>query len=90
MSDKSQEKNSKKTKQPQPQDLRQKVIEEWNKFTKNIPDVIENIKEKAKAARDKLMEVYQESKNHKNVALLGFFMGFSVIILGYGIMKMIC
>ena len=90
MSDRSQKKNSKKTKQPQPQDLRQIVAEEWNKFTKNIPDVInsvpwdwENIKQKAKAVRDKLMEVYQESKNHKDVALLGLCMGFSAIILAY-------
>ena len=106
MSDKSQKKNSEKTKEPQPQDLGQKVTEEWNKFTKHIPDVKKEIEdvinsvgeeikeadvvERAKEARDKLVEIYQESKNHKDVALFGFCFGFSVIILAYGILKMTC
>ena len=97
MSDRSQKKNSKKTKQPQPQDLRQIVAEEWNKFTKNIPDVInsvpwdwENIKQKAKAVRDKLMEVYQESKKHSQLVVFGVIVGISAIILAYGVMKIIC
>ena len=96
MSDKSQRKNSeKKTKEPQ--GLGQKVNEEWNKFTKNIPDVKKEIEdvfnsvgeeikdadlvERAKEARDKLVKVYQESINHTDVALICFSVGISVIIL---------
>ena len=93
---------SKKTKKSQqPKDLGQQVTDEWNKFAKNIPDVKKEIEdvinsveekkdgmvEKAKAARDKLVELYQE---HSHVVWFGVILGGSVIILSYGIMKMIC
>ena len=88
----------------QPKDLGQQVTDEWNKFAKNIPDVKKEIEDvinsvgekkdgtvkKIKEAKDKMVELYQESKNHPHVVLLGVILGFSVIILSYGIMKMIC
>ena len=98
--------NSKKTEEnsKSQQDLGQKVTEEWNKFTKNIPDVkkeIENVinsvgeekdsmVKRVKEVRDKMMEFYQESKKHSQVALFGVIFGSLVVILAYGIMKMIC
>ena len=74
------EKNSKSQK-----DLGQKVTDEWNKFTKNVPDVKKEIEDvinsageekdsmvkRAKEARDKMMELYQESKKHSHVVLFG-------------------
>merc|ERR1711934_500418 len=98
--------NSKKseTNSKSHEDLGQKVTGEWNKFTKNIPDVKKEIEDiinsvgeekdsmmkRAKEARDKMVELYQESKKHSQVVLLGVIFGCSVIILAYGIMKMIC
>ena len=93
------EKNSKS-----PEDLGQKVTDEWNKFTKNKPDVKKEIEDiinsvgeekdsmvkRAKQVRDKMVELYQESKKHSQVVLFGVIFGSSVIILAYGIMKMIC
>ena len=93
------EKNSKSQK-----DLGQKVTDEWNKFTKNVPDVKKEIEEvinsageekdsmvkRVEEARDKMMEFYQESKKHSQVILFGVIFGSLVVILAYGIMKMIC
>ena len=101
MSDKSQKKmSSKKTKQPQ--DLGQKVTEEWDKFTKTthnikkeIEDTINSVREEIKdsgvvqRARDKLGEIYQESMKHPRVVLFGVILGGLAIILAYGIMKRI-
>ena len=103
MSDTS-KKTKKNSNSQQPKDLGQQVTDEWNKFAKNIPDVKkeiedvinsvgekkEGIVEKIKEARDKLVELYQESKNHSHVLLLGVILGGSVIILSFGIIKMIC
>ena len=94
----------KNSKSQQPKDLGQQVTDEWNKFANNIPDVKKEIEdvinsveekkdgmvEKAKAARDKMVELYQESKKHSRVVWFGVILGGSVIILSYGIMKMIC
>ena len=93
------EKNSKS-----PEDLGQKVTDEWNKFTKNKPDVKKEIEDiinsvgeekdsmvkRVEQVRDKMVELYQESKKHSQVVLFGVIFGSSVIILAYGIMKMIC
>ena len=100
MSDSS--KKNKKNSESQ-QDLRQRVTDEWNKFTKNTPDVkkeiediINSVGEEIKDSgvvqrtRDKLGEIYQESKEHSRVVLFGVILGFSAIILAYGIMKRIC
>ena len=124
MSDNS-KKSEKNSKSPEDLDLGQKVIDEWNKFTKNIPDVKQEIEDvinsvgeekdtmlnrakeamdsmlkrvkeamdimlkRAKEARDKMMEFYQESKKHSQVVLFGAIFGSLVVILAYGIMKMI-
>ena len=103
MSDNSNKKSLKNSKSQK--DLGQKVTEEGNKFTKNIPDVKKEIEDiinsvgeekdslvkRVKEARDKMMEVYQESKKHPHVVLFGVILGSSVIILAcYGVMKMIC
>ena len=85
--------NSKKTVEnsKSQQDLGQKVTEEWNKFTKNIPDFKKEIEDiinsggaekdnMMKRARDKMVELYQESKNHPQVFILG-------MILAFGVMK---
>lgn len=91
--------NSKNSKSPE--DLGQKVTDEWNKFTKNIPDVKKEIEDiinsvgeekdsMVKRVRDKMVEFYQESKKHSQVVLFGVIFGSSVIILAYGVMKMIC
>ena len=102
--DESQKKmNSKETKQPQ--DLGQKVTEEWDKFTKTTHDVkkeiedtinsvVEEIKDAGavQRARDKRGRFVKESKKHPRVVLCCFVLGGSAIILAlaYGIMKMIC
>ena len=86
------------------QNLGKKVTEEWNKFTENIPDVKKEIEdiinsveeekdsmvERAKEAKEKIMEFYQESKKHSHLVLSGVIFGGVVIILAYGVMKMIC
>ena len=79
MSDKSQSENSKET------DLGHKVSEEWKKVKKNVKKMAEKVND----PREKMVEVYQESKNHTDVLLLGLCMGFSAIILAYIIIKMI-
>ena len=100
MSDTS-KKTKKNSKSQQPKDLGQQVTDEWNKFAKNIPDVKkeiedvinsvgeknEDIMENAKEARDKMVEL---SKKHSHVVLVGVILGGLVIILSYGIKKMIC
>ena len=77
------EKNSKS-----PEDLGQKVIDEWNKFTKNIPDVkkeIEDIINSVKRAKcNKMVQLYQESKKHSHLDLFGVIFGSSNIIRGAG------
>ena len=98
--------SSKKTKKnsESQQDLRQRVTEEWKKFTKNTPDVKKEMEDiinsageekgsmvkRVKEAKDKMLEVYQESKQHSKMVLFGVILGSSVIILAYGVMKMIC
>ena len=86
------------------QNLGKKVTEEWNKFTENIPDVKKEIEdiinsveeekdsmvERAKEAKEKMVEFYQESKKHSHLVLSGVIFGGVVIILAYGVMKMIC
>ena len=100
MSDTS-KKTKKNSKSQQPKDLGQQVTDEWNKFAKNIPDVKkeiedvinsvgeknEDIMENAKEARDKMVEL---SEKHSHVVLVGVILGGLVIILSYGIKKMIC
>ena len=67
------------------------------KYKKEIEDIINSVGEekdsmvkRAKEARDKMMEFYQESKKHSHVVLFGVIVGSAVIILAYGVMKMIC
>ena len=84
--------NSKKTEKnsKSQQDLGQKVTEEWNKFTKNIPDFKKEIEDiinsggaekdnMMKRARDKMVEFYQESKKHSQVVLFGVIFGSLVV-----------
>ena len=93
--------NTKKTEKSSmsPQNLGQKATEEMNKLTETIQDakkenkeiIISVVEEKgtivkrAMEARDKMVEFYQE---HSKVVLV--ILGSSVIILAYGMIKIIC
>ena len=61
---------------------------------KEIEDIINTVGEEkdsmVKRAKDKMVEFYQESKKHSHVVLFGVIFGSSVIILAYGVMKLIC
>ena len=81
--------------------LGQKVTDEFHRFAENSPDFKKEIEDMMnsvgeetdslmKRAKDKIVEFYQESKKHSKLVLLGFVFGISVIILSYGVMKMIC
>ena len=81
--------------------LGQKVTDAWDQFTKNshdfekeIEDMINSAGQETdsmlKRAKDKMAEFYQESKKHSQLVVVGVIVGISAIILGYGVMKIIC
>ena len=79
--------------------LGQKVTDEFHRFAENSPDIKKEIEDiinsvgeetdsMVKRAKEKIVEFYQESKKHSQLVLFGFIFGISVVILSYGVMKM--